>query len=67
MALQSLQLMWDVQTDPRFISCNVKPLVNVLQSKGNYTKDMEMKHIEVRRIAIRVVCRRASELAKFVW
>ena len=61
MALQSLQLMWDVQTDSRFKSYNVNPQVNVLQSKDQFTKNMEMQQLEVRRNAIRVVvCQRAS-------
>ena len=61
MALQSLQLMWDVQTDSRFKSYNVNPQVNVLQSKDQFTKNMEMQQLKVRRNAIRVVvCQRAS-------
>ena len=49
MAFQSLQLMWDVNADPRFKPYNVKSKVNILEQKEILTTNMEMHHIEVRR------------------
>ena len=66
MAFQSLQLMWDVNADPRFKPYNVKSKVNILEQKEILTTNMEMHHIEVRRNTMQyVLCFCAPFNAKF--
>ena len=60
MASQSLQIMWDVNADPRFTSYSAKPQVNVLQSECNFTTIMEIQRLEVRSNTISVACQLAS-------